>query len=104
MRSPQLSVGGRVISEMIRLAAIEVPGVLRVGRGGPRWRTMLAGNPIRIRVRGGRVDVRVTVIARPGHRLGQVAAEVRTAVGAAIERLLGMELGAITVVVDGVGV
>jgi uncharacterized alkaline shock family protein YloU len=104
VRAPQLTVGRRVISEMIRLAAVEVPGVLRVGRGGPRWRAILAGSPVRIRVSGGRVDVRVIVIARPGHGLGQVAADVRTAVGAAIERLLGMELGAITVVVDGVGV
>jgi hypothetical protein len=28
---------------------------------------------------------------------------VRAAVGAAVERLLGMELGAVTVLVDGVG-
>jgi uncharacterized alkaline shock family protein YloU len=103
MRSPQLTVGRRVIAEMVRLAAVEVPGVLRVGRAGPAWRTLLAGSPIRTRVHDGRVDVRVVVIARPGQPLGRVAAEVRKAVGTAIERLLGMELGAVTVLVDGVG-
>jgi uncharacterized alkaline shock family protein YloU len=49
------------------------------------------------------VDVRVVVIARPGQPLGPVADQVRAAVGAAVERLLGMELGAVTVLVDGVG-
>jgi uncharacterized alkaline shock family protein YloU len=103
VRSPQLTVGRRVIAEMVRLAAVEVPGVLRVGRAGPPWRTLLAGSPIRTRVREGRVDVRIIVIARPGQPLARVAADVRTAVGGAIERLLGMELGAVTVLVDGVG-
>ena len=30
-----LSVGPGVIRDTVRLAALEVPGVLRVGRGGP---------------------------------------------------------------------
>ena len=33
---PTLSVGPGVIRDTVRLAALEVPGVLRVGRGGPR--------------------------------------------------------------------
>ena len=37
----------------------------------------------------GVVEVRVVVVARPGHDLPAIAAEVRTAVGGAIERLLG---------------
>ena len=88
---------------MIRLAAVEVPGVLRVGQAGPAWHSMIAGPPITTRVRDGRVDVRVIVIARPGHALGPLAAQVRTAVGAAMERLLGLEPGVVTVLVDGVG-
>ncbi|HEY7736613.1 MAG TPA: Asp23/Gls24 family envelope stress response protein [Candidatus Limnocylindrales bacterium] len=103
MSSPELTVGQGVISEMVRLAAVEVPGVLRVGRAGPAWRALLSGSPIRTRVHDGRVDVRVVVIARPGQPLGPVADQVRAAVGAAVERLLGMELGAVTVLVDGVG-
>ena len=55
--TPALSVGPGVIRETVRLAALEVPGVLRVGRGGPRWRDVLGGSPIRIRIRDGRVDV-----------------------------------------------
>jgi uncharacterized alkaline shock family protein YloU len=103
VRSPQLTVGRGVIAEMVRLAAVEVPGVLRVGRAGPAWRALIAGAPIRTRVRDGRVDVRVVVVARPGHALGPLATQVRTVVGAAVERLLGLELGAVTILVDGVG-
>jgi len=98
-----LSVGPGVIRDTVRLAALEVPGVLRVGRGGPAWRDALAGNPVRIRVREGRVHVTVWLVARPRQRLIPLTAQVRAAVGAAVERLLGMELGGVTVLVDGVG-
>ena len=100
---PVLSVGPGVIRETVRLAALEVPGVLRVGRGGPRWRDVLGGSPIRVRIRDGRVDVTVRLVARPRQPLVPLTAQVRAAVGAAVERLLGMELGAVTVLVDGVG-
>ena len=98
-----LSVGPGVIRDTVRLAALEVPGVLRVGRGGPAWRDALAGNPVRIRVRDGRVHVTVWLVARPRQRLIPLTAQVRAAVGAAVERLLGLELGGVTVLVDGVG-
>lgn len=98
-----LTVGPGVIRETVRLAALEVPGVLRVGRGGPRWRSLTAGSPVRVRVRDGRVHVTVWLVARPRQRLVPLTAQVRTAVGAAVVRLLGMELGGVTVLVDGVG-
>ncbi len=98
-----LTVSHDVIVEMVRTAALEVPGVLRVGRGGPRWVGWLSGSPIRARVRDGRAHVRVWVVVRPGHALKPVAAQVRQAVAATLERLLGLELGDVTVVVDGVG-
>jgi len=98
-----LSVGPGVIRETVRLAALEVPGVLRVGRGGPRWRDVLAGSPVRVRVKDGRVHVTVWLVARPRQRLGPLTSQVRDAVAAAVERLLGMELGGVTVMVDGVG-
>jgi uncharacterized alkaline shock family protein YloU len=98
-----LSVGTGVIRDTVRLAALEVPGVMRVGRGGPRWRDALAGSPIRVRVRDGRVHVTVWLVARPRQRLVPLTEQVRAAVGAAVVRLLGMELGGVTVLVDGVG-
>lgn len=103
MTGLSLSVSRGVIVEMSRLAAYEVPGVVRVARRGPAWRAWLAGPAIGVRVRGGRVQVRVHVIARPSQSLVQVAAGVRSAVAATVERLLGLELGSVTVVVDAVG-
>lgn len=99
--SDPLTVSHNVIVEMVRVAALEVPGVLRVSRGGPLAR--LSGSPVRARIGEGRVSVRVWIVARPGHPLGPLAAQVRQAVGATVERLLGLELGEVTVVVDGVG-
>jgi uncharacterized alkaline shock family protein YloU len=98
-----LSVGPGVIRETVRLAALEVPGVLKVGRGGPRWRGVIGGPPVRIRVRDGRVHVAIWVVARPRQRLVPLTAQVRGAVGGAVERLLGLDLGDVTVLVDGVG-
>jgi uncharacterized alkaline shock family protein YloU len=47
--------------------------------------------------------VRLLIVVRPAHALGPVTAQVRSAVAATIERLLGLHLGAVTVIVDGVG-
>jgi uncharacterized alkaline shock family protein YloU len=100
---PTLSVGPGVIRDTVRLAAVEVPGVLRVGRGGPRWRDALGGSPVKVRVRDGRVQVTLWLVARPRQRLVPLSAQVRSAVGSAVVRLLGLELGGVTVLVDGVG-
>ena len=77
--------------------------MLKVGRGGPRWRGTLGGSPIRVRVRDGRVHVTIWLVARPRQRLVPLTAQVRDAVAAAVVRLLGLELGGVTVLVDGVG-
>ncbi|MGH2476875.1 MAG: Asp23/Gls24 family envelope stress response protein [Candidatus Limnocylindrales bacterium] len=103
MSGPELTVGRRVIAELVTSAAFEVPGVTRVGHGGPSWRGWLTGPAVSIRVDDDRVIVRLRIVARPGHALGPLAAGVRTAVAATVERLLGLDLGAVTVVVDGVG-
>jgi len=101
--TPELSVSRGVVTDMVRLAALEVPGVLRVGRGGPPWRDVLLGSPIRTRIRDGRVHVTVWLVARPRQPLVPLARAVRDAVAASVTRLLGMELGEVTVLVDGIG-
>lgn len=103
MSGPELTVGKDVMREMVRLAAFEVPGVLKVGRGGPAWRTFLGGSPIRVAAASDRVHVDVTIVARPGHALVPLTRQVRSAVGATVERLLGLQLDSVTVTVDGVG-
>ena len=96
-----LLVSHSVIVEMVKVGALEVPGVQKVGRSGPL--ALLAGSAVRVRTAEGRVSVRLWIVARPGHPLRELAAQVRGAVGATIERLLGLQLGEVTVVVDGVG-
>ncbi len=103
MTGPGLTVERSIIVEMVRLATIEVPGVLRVGRAGPLWRRALLGRPVRARVEADAVDIRLHVVARPGQPLLPLARDIRSAVGATLERLLGLHTGAVTVVVDGVG-
>lgn len=100
-RQDPLTVSRRVIVEMIRLAALEVPGVLKVRKGGPLHR--LAGSPVRVDVHDGEVSVRIWVIARPGHELRALSAQVRQTIATTVQRLLGMEPGEVTVVIDGVG-
>ena len=103
MSGPELTVGRGVIAEMVRLAAFEIPGVARVARGGPAWQAALAGSPVITRLSESGVRVRVWIIARPGQDLVELASDVRTAVAAAVERLLGLRLETVTVTVDGVG-
>ena len=103
MSGPELTVGRDVMREMVRLAAFEVPGVLSVGRGGPPWRSLLGGPAVRVATSNDRVHVDVTIVARPGHALVPLTRQVRSAVGATVERLLGLQLDSVTVTVDGVG-
>jgi uncharacterized alkaline shock family protein YloU len=100
---PRLAIGHDVIEEMVRLAAMGVPGVCRIGHGGPPWRRWLGGPAVRVEVQDGIVRVRLAIVARPAQPLGPLARSVRESVGAAIERLLALELGSVSVVVDGVG-
>jgi len=99
----ELTVGRGVILEVARLAALEVPEVLRVARRGPPWRAALAGRPIAVRVRKEGIEVELRVIARPGADLVAMGRHVRNAVGLAVEKLLGQTVRSVTVLVDGVG-
>ena len=103
MTSTELTVGRGVIADLVRLAALEVPGVARVGRGGPIWRRIVGGPAVSVRIRDDRVLVRLWVVARPDHALAPLTAQIRATVAATVERVLGLELGAVTVLVDGVG-
>lgn len=102
-RGHALTVGRGVIAELVGLAALEVPGVLRVGRGGPAWRRLLGGRSVAVRFDDGRVRVRLWIVARPGQEIRPLTRQVGTTVAATVERLLGLGLAEVTVLVDGVG-
>jgi uncharacterized alkaline shock family protein YloU len=99
----ELTVGRGVILEVARLAALEIPEVLQVARRGPPWRAALAGPPVSVRARKEGVEVELRIIARPGADLVQAGRQVREAVGRAVERLLGLQVRSVTVLIDGVG-
>jgi uncharacterized alkaline shock family protein YloU len=101
--SAELTVARGVIDELIRLAAMEVPGVVRVNPAGPARLGRPLGRSVVRRRDGRRVDVRLAIVARPGQPLVPLTRDVRAAVAAAVERLVGLEAGDIVVVVDGVG-
>ena len=63
-----------------------------IGRG-PRWRSLFGGRSVVCRIDGRRVDVRLSIVARPGHPLVPLTRQVREAVAAAIERLVDLEAG-----------
>jgi uncharacterized alkaline shock family protein YloU len=99
----ELSVGRGVVVDVVRQAALEIPEVLQVARRGPRWRAALAGPAITVHVRPEGVDIELRIIARPGADLVAAGRHVRDAVGLAAQRLLGLEVRSVTVLVDGVG-
>jgi uncharacterized alkaline shock family protein YloU len=103
MSGAGLTVGLPVIEELVRLAAVEVPGVARVGRGAPAWCRWAAPTPVQVTLRGREVSVELAIVARPAQPLGPLTRAVRIAATAAIERLLTLELASLNVVVDGVG-
>ena len=102
-RPIELTVGRGVILEVARLAALEIPEVLAVARRGPPWRAAMAGPPVGVRLRSEGVDVELRIIARPGADLVAAGRQVREAVGRAVERLLGLRVRSVTVLIDGVG-
>ena len=63
---------------VIVVPAQEVPGVLRVGRGGPAWRRALSGRAVGIRLRDGAVEARVVVVAAVLQELGLLPANPGT--------------------------
>ena len=103
MTAPELTVGHGVIVEMVTRAALEIPGVARVARGGPRWLSFLAGPPVVTSLAEDGVRIRIWIVARPGQAVAPLTADVHSAVAAAVERLLAMKVASVTVTVDGVG-
>ena len=103
MSGPELTVGRGVIAELVRLAAFEVRASPGSGGAARRGDGSWADRPFPCRfatIASSSGCGSWPVRARP---LGPLAAQVRSAVAATVERLLGLDLGAVTVLVDGVG-
>lgn len=103
-RRARLDVSRGVVLATARLAVREVPGVVRIGRGGSLLRRLVGDRAaLRLEPGPGGLEVRLVVVARPGQPLARLGRAVAAAVRGAIERILGLEVARVVVVVDGVG-
>ncbi|MFI5254753.1 MAG: Asp23/Gls24 family envelope stress response protein [Candidatus Limnocylindrales bacterium] len=99
-----LAVRRQVIAATAEAAARAVPGVVRVGRGGSRLLARLAGRPVVARIAAGRVEIRLWLVVADDESFAEVCARARSGIRLAVERQLGLDLGSVTVFVDGVAV
>jgi uncharacterized alkaline shock family protein YloU len=104
MNTPELIVGPSVVLETIRLAALGVPGVVRVGRSGGRLRGWLDGPAIAADLSPTEAtQVRISIVARPATSLRGIAGGVHSAIRMALEGQLGLTVGTVLVTIDGIG-
>lgn len=97
-------IARRVLRTVVEQAALAVPGVVRVARVS-RGLAELLGRPmphggVGLAVHGNTVAVDVYLITQPDVSMVEVGAGVQEAVGAAVERILGMDVGEINVYIQ----
>lgn len=99
-------IARRVLRTVVEQAALGVSGVARMAAMKSGWPRRL-GRPlpqhgVGLAVRAGVVAVDLYLVVTPGASMVQVGSGVQEAVGAAIERILGMDVGAINVYIQDV--
>lgn len=99
-----LRIARRVVRTVVEQAALSVPGVSGMGDTRSGWPAWLGGplprHGVRLAVRANVVDADLYLIAEPGARMIDVGARAQEAVGAAVEHILGMGVGAINVFIQ----
>ena len=97
-------IARRVLRTVVEQAALGVPGVSALGAARHGWPDWLGGplprHGVRLAVHDNQVDVDLYLIAQPGARMVDVGAQAQQAVGAAVEHILGMGVGAINVYIQ----
>src|SRR5260221_690548 len=98
---------GRVGTESrAERAALGVPGVVHMANGGESWWRRLTRDwpehGVGLSLHGVSVRLALYLIAEPGVNLVDVGTAVQEAVGAAVERILGLEIGEINVYIQDV--
>lgn len=99
-------IARRVLRTVVEQAALGVPGVARLAAYSAGWRPVL-GRPlpqhgVALDVHGERVSVDLYLIVAPGASFVAVGTAVQEAVGAAVERILGMTARDINVYIQDV--
>lgn len=99
-------IARRVLRTVVEQAALGVSGVARMAAMKSGWQRRL-GRPlprygVGLAVREGVVAVDLYLVVTPGASMVEVGSGVQEAVGAAIEHILGMDVGAINVYIQDV--
>lgn len=99
-------IARRVLRTVVVQAALAVPGVVRVARVS-RGLADLLGRPlphagVGLAVRGNTVAVDLYLITQPDMSMVEVGTAVQEAVGAAVERILGMDAREVNVYIQDV--
>jgi uncharacterized alkaline shock family protein YloU len=97
----RVRIARRVLHTIVREAALGVPGVARLASAPSAWPSLL-GRPwprdgVALTVHKDVVAADLYLIVAPGLNLVTVGEAVQEAVGAAIEHMLGLAVGAINV-------
>jgi uncharacterized alkaline shock family protein YloU len=99
-------IARRVLRTVVERAALGVPGVVHMANGGESWWRRLTRDwpehGVGLSLHGVSVRLALYLIAEPGVNLVDVGTAVQEAVGAAVERILGLEIGEINVYIQDV--
>jgi len=99
-------IARRVLRTVVQEAALAIPGVARMAAGATQWPQLL-GRPlprhgVGLTLHGDVATVDVYIITEPGANMVQIGSAVQEAVGAGIERILGLRVGEINVYIQDV--
>lgn len=99
-------IARRVLRTVVQEAALAIPGVARMASGATQWPRLL-GRPlprhgVGLTLHGDVATVDVYIITEPGANMVQIGTAVQEAVGAGIERILGLRVGEINVYIQDV--
>ncbi len=99
-------IARRVLRTVVEEASLSIPGVARLASGVNQWPRLL-GRPlprhgVGLTLHGDVTTVDVYVITEPGANMVQIGSAVQEAVGAAVERILGLRVGEINVYIQDV--
>ncbi len=102
-----VKISNEAISAIASTAALEVPGVAKLGGGIGRTIYDLltkkgASRGIRINMKDGEIRLSVSVIVEYGIDIPRIADEVQESVKRAVERMTGLVLSEVDVLVEGV--
>ncbi len=99
-------IARRVLRTVVERAALGVPGVVYMANGSESWWRRLTRDwpehGVGLSLHGVSVRLALYLIAEPGVNLVDVGTAVQEAVGAAVERILGLEVGEINVYIQDV--